>query len=114
MFDFIGRANRLRGAVEAGHFGLPGQSLALPAEGRGEATLYVRPHDLALVAPHEGVSARVLATHHRSDRIVVELAVEGQERVLEADLPDRADASLPAPGDTVGLRPRRYRVFAGG
>ena len=112
VFDFIGRANRLRGAVEAGHFGLPGQSLALPAEGRGEATLYVRPHDLALVAPHEGVSARVLATHHRSDRIVVELAVEGQERVLEADLPDRADASLPAPGDTVGLHPQRYRVFA--
>ena len=39
---------------------------------------------------------------------------EGEHYLLEADLPDRADASLPAPGDTVGLRPRRYRVFAGG
>jgi sulfate transport system ATP-binding protein len=113
VFDFIGRANTLRGAVEFGSFALPGQALEWPAEGHGEATLYVRPHDLRLVAPQDGLPARVLAVHRRSDRVTVELAVEGQERPLEADLPDRADTALPAPGDAVGLSPRRYRVFAG-
>jgi sulfate transport system ATP-binding protein len=113
VFDFIGRANRLQGRVAFGSFALPGQSLALPAEGQGEATLYVRPHDLAVVAPGEGLPARVLAVQRRADRITIELAVEGQERTLEADLPDHVDANLPIPGAAVGLRPQRYRVFGG-
>jgi sulfate transport system ATP-binding protein len=49
----------------------------------------------------------------RADRITIELAVDGQERTLEADLPDHVDAQLPAPGSEVGLRPQRYRVFGG-
>jgi sulfate transport system ATP-binding protein len=113
VFDFIGRANRLRGTVAFGSFALPGQSLAWPAEGQGEATLYVRPHDLSVVAPGEGLPARVVAVQRRADRITIELAVEGQERTLEADLPDHVDANLPAPGAAVGLRPQRYRVFGG-
>ena len=113
VFDFIGRANRLRGTVAFGSFALPGQSQAWPAEGQGEATLYVRPHDLAVVAPGEGLPARVVAVQRRADRITIELAVEGQERTLEADRPDHADAQLPSPGDTVGLSPQRYRVFGG-
>jgi sulfate transport system ATP-binding protein len=113
VFDFIGRANRLDGSVAFGSFGLPGQSLAWPAEGQGEATLYVRPHDLSVVAPGEGLPARVLGVQRRADRITIELAVDGQERTLEADLPDHVDAQLPAPGSEVGLRPQRYRVFGG-
>jgi sulfate transport system ATP-binding protein len=113
VFDFIGRANRLQGTVAFGSFALPGQSLAWPAEGQGEATLYVRPHDLSVVAPGEGLPARVVAVQRRADRITIELAVEGQERTLEADLPDHVDANLPAPGAAVGLRPQRYRVFGG-
>lgn len=111
VFDFIGRANRLQGTVAFGSFGLPGQTLAWPAEGQGEATLYVRPHDLAVVAPGDGLPARVVAVQRRADRITIELAVEGQERTLEADLPDHVDANLPTPGSAVGLRPQRYRVF---
>jgi sulfate transport system ATP-binding protein len=113
VFDFIGRANRLDGAVAFGSFALPGQALAWPAEGEGEATLYVRPHDLALVAHDAGLPARVLAVQRRADRITIELAVEGQERTLEADLPDHVDCNLPEAGSKVGLRPQRYRVFAG-
>ena len=113
VFDFIGRANRLQGTVAFGSFALPGQALALPAEGQGEATLYVRPHDLSVVMPDEGLPARVVAVQRRADRITIELAVEGQERTLEADLPDHVDADLPIPGAAVGLRPQRYRVFGG-
>jgi sulfate transport system ATP-binding protein len=113
VFDFIGRANRLDGSVAFGSFALPGQSLAWPADGQGEATLYVRPHDLSVVAPGEGLPARVLGVQRRADRITIELAVDGQERTLEADLPDHVDAHLPAPGSEVGLRPQRYRVFGG-
>ena len=111
VFDFIGRANRLRGAVEAGHFGLPGQSLALPAEGRGEATLYVRPHDLALAGGEDGIPAQVRALHRLADRITVELAVVGQERALELDLIDRADVCVPDIGEDVRVQALRYRVF---
>src|SRR6476659_3421430 len=99
VFDFIGRANRLRGTVAFGSFALPGQSQAWPADGQGEATLYVRPHDLAVVAPEAGLPARVVAVQRRADRITIELAVDGQERTLEADRPDHADALLPSPGD---------------
>ncbi|MFT3897136.1 MAG: sulfate/molybdate ABC transporter ATP-binding protein [Thermomonas sp.] len=113
VFDFIGRANRIRGRVASGRFAVDAQSPEWPAEGQGEATLYVRPHDLAVVAPDQGLPARVLAVQRRSDRITIELAVEGQDRTLEADLPDHVDANLPEPGDTVGLRPQRYRVFGG-
>jgi sulfate transport system ATP-binding protein len=66
-----------------------------------------------VVAPGEGLPARVLGVQRRADRITIELAVDGQERTLEADLPDHVDAHLPAPGSEVGLRPQRYRVFGG-
>ena len=112
VFDFIGRANALAGEVRDGRF--EARNLLLDAAGvaNGAARLYVRPHDLALAdGDDEGMPAQVRAQHRRADRITLELAVDGQERVLELDLADRPDRHPPAIGDRVRVRILRYRVF---
>jgi len=111
VFEFIGRANVLAGEVRHGHF--EARNLRLDAGGLadGMARLYVRPHDLVLSDADDGIPAQVRALHRLADRITVELAVVGQERALEFDLVDRADARVPAVGDDVRVRASRYRVF---
>ena len=116
VFDFIGRANAVEGRVEDGHFIAHGQARQLgndnAAISTGDARLYVRPHDLALVAPDEGWLARVIASHRLADRLTLELHVEGQAKPLELDLSAAPDTELPAVGSTIGLKPLRYRVYA--
>jgi len=115
VFDFIGRANAVEGRVEDGHFIAHGQARQLgndnTAISTGDARLYVRPHDLALVAPDEGWLARVIASHRLADRLTLELHVEGQAKPLELDLSAAPDTELPAVGSTIGLKPLRYRVY---
>ena len=111
VYEFIGRANCLAGQVDAGMFRIDG--LALPAGDApaGAARLFVRPHELALVARDAGLPARVLAVQRLADRVTVELAVAGQERPLELQLPATPDAQAPAAGTNVGVRPLRYRIY---
>ncbi len=113
VFDFIGRANAIAGRIEGGHFLANGHALRLPADGlpAGDARLYVRPHDIALVDPGAGLAARVLAAHRLADRITIELAVDGQPQALELDLAATPDVVIPAPGSVVGLQPLRYRAY---
>jgi sulfate transport system ATP-binding protein len=123
VFDFIGRANALEGRLVDGQFVANGQQRKVPqvdgddprAAGEIAATdnarLYVRPHDLAVVAPGEGWSARVIAAHRLADRLTLELQVEGQSRALELDLSATPDVETPAPGSRIGLKPLRYRVY---
>ncbi|WP_343226241.1 sulfate/molybdate ABC transporter ATP-binding protein [Lysobacter sp. 5GHs7-4] len=113
VFDFIGRANVLEGRAAGAQFAAAGHALRLPADGIGDgaARLYVRPHDLALVADGDGLPARVVAVHRLADRITVELQVEGQPRTLELDLVATPEAAVPAIGATVGVKPLRYRVY---
>jgi sulfate/thiosulfate transport system ATP-binding protein len=111
VFDFIGRANTIVGRMEDGHFVANGHSLRLPAEGAGEARLYVRPHDLTLAGCDDGYSARVLSAHRLADRITVELGIDGHPDPLELDVTATPDVTIPEVGSTVGLRPLRYSVF---
>jgi len=123
VFDFIGRANSLDGQVADGYFVAHGQALRVPqiddgdrtaaagATAASEARLYVRPHDLAVVAADEGWPARVIAKHRLADRITLELHIDGQTRSLELDLSAAPDVETPALGSTVGLKPLRYRVY---
>ncbi|MCI4569179.1 sulfate/molybdate ABC transporter ATP-binding protein [Lysobacter sp. CFH 32150] len=116
VFDFIGRANAIEGRIDGDHFIAHDQPLRLGNGNAdvttGDARLYVRPHDLALVAPDEGWPARVIAAHRLADRLTLELQVDGQAKPLELDLSAAPDAELPAPGSTVGLKPLRYRIYA--
>jgi sulfate transport system ATP-binding protein len=112
VFDFIGRANALDGRVEAGRFIANGQPPGIATDTRaGDARLYVRPHDLALAAPGEGWSARVVAAHRLADRITLELEVEGQPRPLELDFAATPDVETPAVGNLVAVKPLRYQVY---
>ncbi|HEY0505538.1 MAG TPA: sulfate/molybdate ABC transporter ATP-binding protein [Lysobacter sp.] len=122
VFDFIGRANALDGRLVDGHFIASGQALQVPRDdasdhdtatdaASGDARLYVRPHDLAVVAPDAGWSARVVAAHRLADRLTLELHLEGQPRALELDLSATPDLETPAVGSTIGLKPLRYRVY---
>ena len=113
VFDFIGRASAIAGRIEDGHFVVNGHALRLPVEGvvTGEARLYVRPHDIVLVAADAGYPARVLAAHRLADRITIELGVDGQPGALELDLAATPDVVIPALDSTVGLQPLRYRAY---
>ena len=113
VFDFIGRANALDGRVESGRFIANGQPPGIATDTRaGEARLYVRPHDLALAASHEGWNARVVAAHRLADRITLELEVEGQARPLELDFAATPDVETPAVGSVVAVKPLRYQVYS--
>ena len=115
VFDFIGRASVLSGGISDGRFHVAGQAQPLPADGvaDGPASLYVRPHDAVLAAPGEGLAAQVQAVHPHADRLTVELSLAGQPRALELDLVATPGVEAPQPGERVGVRLLRYRVYPG-
>jgi sulfate transport system ATP-binding protein len=114
VFEFIGRANRLDGQVDAGRFHIEGQGAGLPIDDdyEGPAILMTRPHDLELVGEGgEGFEARVVDFFRRADRVTAELECAGQARTLELDLPDAPEAALPRVGQVVRVRPLRASVY---
>jgi sulfate transport system ATP-binding protein len=113
VFDFLGRSNQISGRVSAGQFFADGSELSIHANGEkeGAATLFVRPHDLILAPPEQGLSATVVSRRSLAGRITLELALPAQERSVDVDVPDHADVPF-APGTQVGLIPRHARVFA--
>ena len=115
VFDFIGRASVVEGRVEGGRFVVDGQAAGFEADGvaDGPASLYLRPHDAAFVAPGDGLQARVAALARQAGRITVELELPGQSRRLEVDLVAAPGVATPAIGDAVGVRLLKYRVYPG-
>ncbi|WP_226468901.1 sulfate/molybdate ABC transporter ATP-binding protein [Luteimonas panaciterrae] len=114
VFEFIGRANVIEGQVANGVFSIQDQSWHLPADDlvEGAAKLYVRPHDFVIAPVGEGLlRGHVVAAHRLADRIVVEVALPERSRTLEIDLVATPGIEIPAPGNEVGLRPLRFRIF---
>ncbi|MHC9085014.1 sulfate/molybdate ABC transporter ATP-binding protein [Luteimonas sp. RIT-PG2_3] len=114
VYDFIGRANAIEGAVSGGQFVASGQSQSLPADDvvDGKGTLYLRPHDIAIGAADGSWQGEVVALHRLADRITLEVRLAGQARTLDVDLIATHGVSVPAIGSTIGVRPLHYRVFA--
>jgi len=115
VYDFLGRSNRIAGNVRGGVFRADGCDATFACAGvaDGAAQLYARPHDLALVAAGEGLTSSVIDVRQLAGRNVLTLELPRQSRVLEFDVGNDAQMELPARGDTVSVRPLRYRVFAG-
>jgi len=115
VFDFIGRASVVEGRVEGGRFLVDGQAAGFGTDGvaDGPASLYLRPHDAVLVAPGEGLQARVAALTRQAGRITVEVELPGQSRRLEVDLVAAPGVDTPAIDDAVGVRLLKYRVYPG-
>jgi sulfate transport system ATP-binding protein len=122
VFDFLGRSNRLDGAVRDGLFTGAGVDRPLPAGdcAEGPATLFVRPHDLVLASPSEAsasasampwtLTARVDQVLRLAGRLTVEAEIAGQARQLQVDLP-RDLARVPERGEPVVFSLARYHVF---
>ncbi|MBS3957918.1 MAG: sulfate/molybdate ABC transporter ATP-binding protein [Xanthomonadaceae bacterium] len=104
VFEFIGRGGHLEGHAEEGVLHLPGCGVGLPlaTAAAGRLRLHLRPQDLELVAPDEGLPAEVRAARRIGARQTVDVAVPGQSGVLEVDLDP--GLRLPARGERVGLR----------
>lgn len=117
VFDFIGRANAIDGRYDNGNFIAYSSHVQLPVSGETffagtqPARLYVRPHDLAITSANEGWPARVIGAHRLSDRITLELDIEGQPRTLELDFAATPDVETPAVGQLIAVRPLRYQVY---
>jgi sulfate transport system ATP-binding protein len=112
VFEFIGRANVLCGQITNDRFIADGSSLELPvASSAGRARLYIRPHDLALVDPTQGLQATVVAAHRLADRITLELSLDRQAQSVELDLAEAPDIALPTVGTRVGINPLRYQAY---
>ena len=122
VFGFIGRSNVLDGRLDGGRFTIAGQpssvDVAIDRDGDlgatqhdGDARLYLRPHELALVGVDDGLRARVVGVHRMADRITVDLQIAGQPATLEADIVATPGAVVPEEGSEVGVRVLRSRVY---
>ncbi len=114
VHDFIGETIALPGEVKGGALYLGGRPLGLDPQGvaDGPARILARPHDVDLADPSStAISGKVLSvrTFGPTRRADVELSGSSGPVVVEAAVPHGQDL---APGTEVGLKPRRYKVFA--
>ena len=121
VYEFLGRSNQLKGQVKNRTFLADGDGYTVACNdvADGPARLFVRPHDLLLIADADGSDAATLPAMVTDSRrvggyFVLTLHVAGQPRPLELDLPDTAAQAMPATGATARVQLRRYRVFADG
>ena len=114
VHDFIGESVALPISVENGVARVGGKQIAIDAKGipSGPARLFIRPHDLDLAdAGATAIEGQVLAVRRfgPSHRIDISVPVDGGWKTVEAAVPAGRDPKI---GQTVGLIPERYRVFA--
>ncbi|WP_156678951.1 sulfate/molybdate ABC transporter ATP-binding protein [Sphingomonas profundi] len=114
VFDFVGESNRLPVAVKGGraHFGDHALDVALGDAADGAGSLFFRPHDAEIVA--EGAPALpaiVSLARPRGGATRIEAQVEGHAAPLEIDY---RGTEPPRPGDRIGVRPTRARLFPDG
>ncbi|MEN2978520.1 sulfate/molybdate ABC transporter ATP-binding protein [Tistrella bauzanensis] len=122
VYQFFGNVNTLPVTVAGGRLRIAGSrgaaaSLPLPlgleATRAEDGTLYVRPHDLAILPAGTGDAMPATVRHLVAfgPSVRVELDVAGLD-VIEAELPrDEAEALALAPGQPVALQIRRGRLF---
>jgi sulfate transport system ATP-binding protein len=112
VHGFIGESIMLPVEVRDGTVRLNGRALDIHAQGAvsGDVTLYVRRHDMQVSAAGSG-GLEGQVTHVRSFGPIqrAEVALSEGAAVIEIDAP--RDREL-RPGDLIGLKPRRYRIFA--
>jgi sulfate/thiosulfate transport system ATP-binding protein len=113
VHEFIGETIVTPVTIQNGVVSYAGLPLGLDSQGvrNGNGTLFVRPYDMAVVPVTEATFAGQVTRIHGlgpARRIEVALHSEGGG-VVEVDLPRTSDVMT---GQTIGLRPRQYRIFA--
>lgn len=114
VHGFIGESIVLPVQVQDGRISIGDKVLNLDQSNvaSGPSNLFIRRHDVALVAPGSGVidgDVRHVRAFGPTQRADVALRVGGGETLIEIDAPRDRDLK---PGDVVSLQPRRYRIFA--
>jgi sulfate transport system ATP-binding protein len=116
VHSFIGESIVLPVNVEAGRVQLGDKVLDIEPNGAasGPSQLFIRRHDVILEAPGngdlEGAVRRVRA-FGPVQRADVALRTNGSETMIEIDAPRDRELKV---GDVIGLKPKRYRIFATG
>jgi sulfate transport system ATP-binding protein len=112
VHDFIGESITLPVQVESDAVRLDTVSLGLDAQGvrPGPARLFIRPYDMSIVAPETAAIAGVVKQIRGfGAHVRVEVAIPAAgETVVEVEAPRGLSF---APGETVGLKPERYRIY---
>ncbi len=109
VFDFIGASIRLPVTVESGQVVLAGLPTGLSAgeTPAGNAALFARPTDIAVVAPGEGIAARITGVRRTAGHRLVEADVAGE--TVEFAVPAGLDLT---PGSEIGLRLNAFHLYA--
>jgi len=111
VFEFLGPSNRMDGQVRGGVLELGEARLEAPGEPDGAASVYFRPHDVA-VNPLDGAgfACRLDAVVARGPAARLTCSRDGHS--LEVELEPVVAASL-SRGDQIRLAPRRFTLFRG-
>ncbi|WP_186396128.1 sulfate/molybdate ABC transporter ATP-binding protein [Stappia sp. TSB10GB4] len=112
VYGFIGESSRLPVRVDTGGVWIDDRSLGLAAVDvpDGPAHLFFRPHDVELVEGCGGCIAGVVVSSRRVEATRrVELAVGGDRRIVEIELPADHPAALRS---RIAFRPRSWKLFA--
>ncbi len=120
VMHFLGSVNQFRGRLESGKLQIGSYEYDLDAFSSVKvddelASVFVRPHDLALsLLPEEGASsirASVVRIHSAGARVRVEMQTETQD-VLVAEISHQEYSDLHLEnGENVFVTPRNLRVF---
>ena len=117
VYEFLGSANRLPCRVRAGFVEVAGGRFAAPpgpAVADGAATLFVRPHDLAVepAGRGRGMPAVLTSVVTTGPTFRLQLRLERAGLDVEAEMAkSRFDALALAPGAEVALRPLDFGLF---
>jgi sulfate/thiosulfate transport system ATP-binding protein len=116
VHSFIGESIVLPVNVEAGRVQLGDKVLGIEPNGAaaGPSQLFIRRHDVILEPPGDGDlegSVRRVRAFGPIQRADVALKTNGSETMIEIDAPRDYELKV---GDVIGLKPRRYRIFAKG
>ncbi len=109
--SFVGDPTALDVSVAAGRVRLGAFDIGAAPVGLadGSARQFLRPGDATLSASGDGIPARLVDLLWAARGTRAGVAVEGVSRPIEVDLPEPGGF---APGDAVGLRFERLRVYA--
>jgi sulfate/thiosulfate transport system ATP-binding protein len=114
VMAFVGETGRLPVRVAGGRAYLGQQPLSIGVDGaaEGEADLYLRPWDVAVLGAGAGeIPAIVRSVRRAGPSRRVEVAVEGVPQPIDVDV---ATGQPLRAGDRIGLTPRSGRLFPRG
>lgn len=118
VMRFLGEANAFHGRVDSGTVQFGSLQFPFPQNRqqiRGDARIFVRPHDLTIDTKINGLSslkASILRIQSAGSLVRVELLAENDQTLVAEISQERFGTMHLEPGSSVYVRPRHIRVFS--